>query len=441
MFGVEYRSAARSCRCKPNTGTAIKQAERRAILSIALLFCRILIYVAVMKLTFPSSKPSPGVDDQDWSNWQWQLQRSLRTEEDFSRQLFLTKSERAAFEKGKTLFQIRTTPYYLSLLEGDNDPLRRILVPDEKELEMGAQAELDPLAERKNNPVARVIHRYPDRVLLLATDMCSVYCRYCTRKHFTGQDHSAMTADETTGALAYIRSKPGIREVILSGGDPLTLGDGFLDRLLSQIRAIEHIEIIRIGSRMPVVCPMRVTPALVQMLRKHKPVVMMTHFNHPRELTAEAAAGLELLVDNGVPVFNQMVLLNGVNNHPAVVQALSRRLMYLRVKPYYAFQCDPSEGTDHLRTSVEETMAIQRALWGNLSGLAMPIFSLDIPSGGGKVTLAPDFLESSGDGVRRYQGWDGISAEYKDPDPRGRVLPADYANYLPEWELLKGSKS
>lgn len=436
MFGVAYRSAALCCR---SNALKAKIDLTTWTLRAAFVFWPNLFYGPLMKFTFPYIKPVDA-SEADWSNWQWQLQRSLRTEEDFSQRLLLRDEERTAFQKGKNLFQVRTTPYYLSLLESDDDPLRRILVPTEKELEMGAQAELDPLNERKNNPVARVIHRYPDRVLLLATDMCSVYCRYCTRKHFTGQDHSVMTQDELSNALNYIRSRPGIREVILSGGDPLTLGDGFLDRLLTQIRAIEHIEIIRLGSRMPVVCPMRVTPSLAQMLRKHKPVVVMTHFNHPKELTAQAAFALETFVDNGIPVFNQMVLLNGVNNHPAIVQALSRRLLYLRVKPYYAFQCDPSEGTDHLRTSVEETMAIQRALWGNLSGLAMPTFSLDIPSGGGKLTLVPNFEESRSDGVRKYKGWDGVSAEYRDPDPRGRVLPSDYENYLSEWDSIRNSK-
>lgn len=395
-----------------------------------------------MKFHFlPASRPD-SVSAEDWSNWQWQLQHGLRREQDFAAHLNLNASEREAFQKGETLFQIRSTPYYLSLIEGaqTDDPIRRILVPTDKELSAGSQSELDPLGEKKNNPVPRIIHRYPDRVLLLATDLCSVYCRYCTRKHFTGQDHAAMTGDEMIVAMDYIRARPGIREVILSGGDPLTLGDGFLDRLLTQIRSIDHVEIIRIGSRMPVVCPMRVTPRLVETLRKHKPVVVMTHFNHPRELTAESAQALEMFVDHGVPVFNQMVLLNGVNNHPAVVQALSRRLLYLRAKPYYAFQCDPSEGTDHLRTSVEETLRIQRELWGNLSGLAMPTFSLDIPSGGGKTTLVPDFLQSQENGVRTYRGWDGVVANYRDPDPRGRVLPTDWQIYENEWTSLKEGK-
>jgi lysine 2,3-aminomutase len=207
--------------------------------------------------------------------------------------------------------------------------------------------------------------------------------------------------------------------------------------VLHDLRAIEHIEIIRIGSRMPVVLPMRIDTETAVLLRKHKPVYVMAHFNHPRELTEEAATALENLVDHGVPVFNQKVLLNGINNHAAIVQALSRRLLFLRVKPYYVFQCDPSPGSEHFRTGVAESLEIQRELWGRLSGLAMPNLSLDIPGGGGKTGLVPDFEIKREDGSRTYRGWDGIEAEYRDPDPRLRREPADAADYLVEWEEIK----
>lgn len=394
-----------------------------------------------MKLTFPSAPRPSDVSESDWSDWAWQLRRSLKSAEDFQSALGLHEDERAAFLKGEGLFNHRTTPYYLSLVGGhEGDPLRRILVPHKNELERGAQSLFDPLGERRNNPAPRVIHRYPDRALFLVTDFCSVYCRYCTRKHFTGQEQVFPREDEYQAALSYLRSRTGLREVILSGGDPLTLGDAHLRRVLSDLRSIEHIEIIRIGSRMPVVCPMRITPGLVSLLREFKPVFLMTHFNHPRELTREAADALERCVDHGIPVFNQMVLLNGVNNHPAIVQALSRRLLYLRVKPYYMFQCDPSEGTDHLRTPVEESLALQRELWGSLSGLAMPSLSLDIPEGGGKAGLVPDFEIGRTEGARSYRGWDGVVAEYRDPDPRHARLPLDWELYAPEWESLKRAK-
>ena len=400
-----------------------------------------------MKLSFPSQinkmhQMSELISMQDWQSWTWQLRQSLKKKEDFSRQFKLSESELLAFHSGAELFNIRTTPYYASLCHNDtNDPIRRILMPTAQELAMGYQAQLDPLAETKNNPAPRIIHRYPDRVLFLVTDICSVYCRYCTRKHFTGQEQAFIKEDEYQQALRYIQSRPGIREVILSGGDPLTLSDGQIERVLSDLRKIEHLEIIRLGSRMPVVCPMRMTNELVTILKKFKPVYLMTHFNHPRELTLEAKAALDLLVDSGIPVMNQMVLLNGVNNHPAIVQALSRRLLYLRVKPYYMFQCDPSRGTDHLRTSLEDSESILRELWGNLSGLAMPNLSVDIPSGGGKVTLTPNFEISRSEQEREYRGWDGVTEKYINPSAQQKMLPLDFTEYVNEWEELKNAKN
>ena len=393
-----------------------------------------------MKLEFsPAARPQD-VAEADWLNWTWQLRRSLKTRDDFAGRFALTESEERGFADPR--FQVRATPYYASLASSavEHDPIRKILMPSGLELETGAQQMLDPLGEKRNNPAPRIIHRYPDRLLFLVTDTCSVYCRYCTRKHFTGQEQAFAKSSEYDQALSYIRSRKGVREVILSGGDPLTLSDAILERVLSDLRSIEHVEIIRIGSRMPVVCPMRITPELVRIIQKHHPVYLMTHFNHPRELTKEAARALTLAVDHGIPVFNQLVLLNGVNNHPAIIQALSRRLLFLRVKPYYMFQCDPSEGTDHLRTSVDESLEIQRELWGRLSGLAMPTLSLDIPNGGGKSSLVPNFEVGRSGRTREYVGWDGVRSDYVDPDPAGRLVPLDAETYQSEWDELKSAK-
>lgn len=395
-----------------------------------------------MKLAFaPSSKPED-VSASDWMDWMWHLRNALKTKADFERVFDLSEDEARGFEGAGSLFQVRCTPYYASLASRTQplDPVRRILLPTARELQSGHQQMLDPLGERKNNPAPRIIHRYPDRLLFLVTDTCSVYCRYCTRKHFTGQDEAFVRSAEYDRALSYIKNKTGLREVILSGGDPLTLSDKVLDRVLSDLRSIDHVEIIRIGSRMPVVCPMRITDELVGVIRKHHPVFLMTHFNHPRELTREAADALTRLVDAGTPVFNQLVLLNGVNNSPAIIQALSRRLLYLRVKPYYMFQCDPSEGTDHLRTSIDDSLAIQRELWGRVSGLAMPNFSVDIPDGGGKTSYVPNF-EVEREGNRRvYEGWDGVRAEYVSPPADSIIKPLDEEVYLGEWEALKSAK-
>ncbi len=385
-----------------------------------------------------------GLEIHLWDSWQWQLRKSLKSIQDFEKHFTLFESEKSAFNQSRQLFNIRTTPYYASLVgDHEQDPIRKILMPHALELKDFSESQLDPLGERKksNNPVPRVVHRYSDRALFLVTDICSVYCRYCTRKHFTGADQAFINEIEYQQALNYFRSKTGLREIILSGGDPLTLSDSILDRVLTDLRQIDHIEIIRIGSRVPIVAPMRVTSELVQILRKHKPVYMMTHFNHPREVTFEAANALELFVDHGVPVFNQMVLLNGVNNHPAIVQALSRRLLFLRVKPYYMFQCDPSQGTDYLRTSIDDSLAIQKELWGHLSGLAMPNFSVDIPNGGGKTSYAPVFETEKSMRSRKFEGWDGVQAEYFNPTEVQIQKPIDVEKYLHEWDQLKNSKN
>lgn len=395
-----------------------------------------------MKIQFHSHSCPDSVAQENWQSWTWQLQQAYKSKDQFLKHFQLTDDEARTFDQSPNVFNIRATPYYASLCTKDpQDPIRKILMPSGYELAKGSQSMLDPLGEKKNNPVSRIIHRYSDRVLFLVTDICSVYCRYCTRKHFTGQDQAFIKESEFHQALNYIRSHPEIREVILSGGDPLTLSDQHLDRVLSSLREIDHVEIIRIGTRMSVVCPMRVTTELCKTIRKYAPVFMMTHFNHPREVTLEAKAGLELMVDHGLPVLNQMVLLNGVNNHPAIIQALSRRLLACRVKPYYMFQCDPSEGTDHFRTSIEDSEAIQRELWGHLSGLAVPTLSLDIPNGGGKVSLAPNFEIFRDSESRTYKGWDGVVEKYVNPAPELKQIPSDVEVYQSEWDQIKTAQA
>lgn len=399
--------------------------------------------VLSMGLRFLPVVPRVETNCDQWNDWRWQFRMSLKSAEDFSHYFQLSENELRGFESQKQIFRAQTTPYYASLADKDQplDPIRLIMMPRVEETISLHQQMRDPLGESKpqNNPVERIVHRYSDRVLFLVTDLCSVYCRYCTRKHFTANDHAFIRNKEYDTAINYIRSHPGIREVILSGGDPLTISDSHLERVLADVRAIDHVEIIRIHSRMPVVAPMRITDDLVKIIKKNKPVYLITHFNHPREITQDAAMAVERLADAGVPVLNQMVLLNGVNNHAAIVQALSRRLLYLRVKPYYMFQCDPSLGSDHLRTSIDDSLQIQRELWGHLSGLAMPTYIVDIPDGGGKAALTPDFQISHQESVRRFKGWDGVEAEYRSPSLH--QLPLDVESYLGEWNSLKNSKS
>ena len=398
-----------------------------------------------MKFQFEKSLPRgpfENVSLEDWQSWKWQASHALKNLNDFEKVYKLTQSEIEGFKNAESNFQIRTTPYYATLAHpiNSNDPLRLIQTPSFRELTLGYQQMKDPLGEERNSINPRLIHRYPDRVLFLVTDFCTVYCRFCTRKRFTGNNKAFLSEDDFNKSIDYIKAHPGIREVILSGGDPLTLSDSQLEKVLIALRNIEHVEIIRIGTRMPVVNPFRITEDLVKMIRKYSPVFLMTHFNHPQELTFESAEAVSSFVDHGIPVMNQMVLLNGINNHPAVVQALSRRLLYLRVKPYYMFQCDPSEGTDHLRTSIEDSLEIQKELWGNLSGLAMPNLSVDVPHGGGKVGYTPNFEIQRTLEKRTYQGFDGVKADYINPPASEILKPQNIEQYILEWELLKNSK-
>ncbi len=394
-----------------------------------------------MKFNWRQINKPKVVSQEDWTSWKWQVKHSLKVKSDFEKVFSLTENEAKAFSGNDKIFKVRVSPYYAAVASASGsvkDPVRQIILPKTQELFEGQQSMLDPLGENANRPQKRIIHRYSDRCLFLVTDFCNVYCRYCTRKHFTGQEQVFPKASEYEEALSYIKKTKSLREVILSGGDPLTLSDSKLEKVLSDLRQIEHIEIIRIGSRMPVVNPFRITAELVGLLKKYKPVYLMTHFNHPDEITIEAAKCLELLVDNGVPVYNQMVLLNGINNNAAIVQALSRRLLYLRVRPYYMFQCDPSEGTDHLRTSIQDSLAIQKELWGHMSGLAMPNLSLDIPGGGGKAGLTPNFITSQSDKEWHFKGWDNKEGVYK--NPLNIVKPEVSQAYKSEWEEIKSTK-
>ena len=373
-----------------------------------------------MKFQFKSIS-TPSHLSKEWPSWKWQLKNLNYPWSKATSPFFLTGA----------------TPYYLKLIEESFESnLKDIVKVHPKEFQPQEQDLEDPLAEKAHSPTNRIIHRYPDRVLFLVTDTCGVYCRYCTRKYFTGKKEALIKQSSYLQALDYIKKQEGIREVILSGGDPLTLSDSILERILKDLRSIDHIEILRIASRMPVVCPMRLTPSLLRMLKKFNPLFLLTHFNHPSEITKQAAQALEKTVDSGLLVFNQTVLLNGVNNHPILIQALLRRLLYLRVKPYYLFQCDPSKGSGHFKTSIENSQWIQRELWGRLSGLALPSLSLDIPNGGGKVSLVPDFFIEKEDNKWTYQGWDHVTDTYISPKEKMKE-PPDLKTYTKEWLLLK----
>ena len=395
------------------------------------------------KIQFLYVSPPQSVKQSDWEKWSWQMQNSLTTSKDFTQYFELNREEKEAFSKSKNTFRIQSTPYYAQLVSTLAPTLRTTVVPQVKEFSSAYQQMSDPLAEKNHSPTGRIIHRYSDRVLFLITDFCCVYCRFCTRKHFTGASRSFPNLSSYEKALDYIRCHSGVREVILSGGDPLTLSNSKLKKVLEDLSQISHIELIRIGTKMPVVNPYRIDDGLCEILRevgRYQPVYFMHHFTHPKEITQQSAAALEALSFCRVVQMNQMVLLNGVNNHPAVIQALSRQLLYLRVKPYYMFQCDPSEGTDHLRTSVPQALELQSQLWGHLSGLAMWTLCLDIPQGGGKVSLVPNFLESQEDLNYHFKGWDGVRASYVSPPLKDVCYPEDVKDYLSQWKQIKEAK-
>lgn len=335
-------------------------------------------------------------------SWRKMLQKSLTTAEEVA-EVFGLDVEEVRKVAGK--FRIRINPYYLSLIKAKHDPLYKQVVPDIRELR-DSHGVSDPLAEDRDSPVPGVVHRYPDRVLFLVSHECASYCRFCTRKRMVG-DVAKMHPRFIEQGLAYIREHTEIRDVIVSGGDPLLLSDGRLEAILKSLRSIPHVEIIRIGTRVPCFLPQRVTARLVRMLKRYHPLFMNVHFNHPDEITPEAERALKLLADAGIPLGNQTVLLQGVNDDPVVMKRLMEKLLTCRVRPYYIFQADMVEGTEHLRTPVQTGLEMINRLRGWTSGLGVPHFVLDCPGGGGKVPLLPDYVESLTDRevvLRNYKG-------------------------------------
>ncbi len=345
--------------------------------------------------------------------WQKLLQKSLTTAEEVA-EVFGLKADEIRRVAGA--FRIRINPYYLGLIKAKGDPLYRQMVPDARELE-GTCGLQDPLAEDQESPVPGIVHRYPDRVLFMVSHECASYCRFCTRKRMVGDFHK-MHPQFIENGLAYIRRHPEIRDVIVSGGDPLLLSDERLEGILRELRAITHVEIIRIGTRVPCVLPQRVTAKLVRMLKKFHPLFINVHFNHPDEITPQSSKALNRLADAGIPLGNQTVLLKGVNDDPAVMRLLMQKLLACRVRPYYIYQADQVAGTEHLRTTVAKGLEIIKGLRGWTSGLAVPQFVIDTPGGGGKVPLLPDYVESITDEKVVMHNYKGKQFEYRQVQAR-----------------------
>ncbi|MCL2879161.1 MAG: lysine 2,3-aminomutase [Treponema sp.] len=364
-------------------------------------------------------------DSPEWLDWKWQYKHRITCIDELSHIITLSEKEQREIAgllevQNRKSFRMSITPYYASLMDPEDPgcPIRMQAIPSVYESSVQPWEMNDPLNEDNDSPVPNIVHRYPDRVLFLVTRQCAMYCRHCVRKRHVGEEDFIISEAEKEKAIDYIARTPQIRDVLVSGGDPLSMSDSKLEDIIARLRAIDHVEVIRIGTRMPVVLPMRITPALLAMLKKYHPLWMNVHFNHPRELTPESRKACADIADAGIPLGNQSVLLRGINDNTATMKELLLKLVQARVRPYYIYQCDLCEGSEHFRTPVETGINIIRELTGNISGFAIPRFVIDAPKGGGKVPINPDFVVSLDSEKITMRNFEGKLYEY--PQPRFR---------------------
>lgn len=358
------------------------------------------------------------VSQEQWDDWKWQVRNRIVDVDTLRKVIKLTEEEENDINEVLKKFRVGITPYYASLMDPDNpkDPVRMQAVPTIMETHESIADMDDPLSEDVDSPVEGLTHRYPDRVLFLITDQCSMYCRHCTRRRFAGQNDMGAPIERIDAAIEYIRNTPQVRDVLLSGGDALLVGDDRLEYVIKKLREIPHVEIIRIGTRTPVVMPQRITDDLVNMLKKYHPIWLNTHFNHPNEITPESTEACRKLADAGIPLGNQSVLLRGVNDCPHVMKDLVHKLVKIRVRPYYIYQCDLSMGIEHFRTKVSRGIEIIEALRGHTSGFAVPTFVVDAPGGGGKIPVMPQYLISQSPSKVVLRNYEGVITTYAEPD-------------------------
>jgi lysine 2,3-aminomutase len=375
----------------------------------------------------------PNVTNEEWNDWKWQVRNRIETVDELTKYIPLTEEEEEGARKCLETLRMSITPYYLSIIDKDdaNDPVRKQAIPMSLELHNSDADQLDPLHEDGDSPVPGLTHRYPDRALLLVTDQCSMYCRHCTRRRFAGQNDSALPMTQIDNAIDYIAKTPVIRDVLLSGGDALLMSDEKLEYIIKRLREIPHVEIVRIGSRVPVVMPQRITEDLVNMLKKYHPIWLNTHFNHPNEITEESKRACELLSNAGIPLGNQSVLLRGVNDCVHVMKDLVNDLVKIRVRPYYIYQCDLSMGLEHFRTTVSKGIEIIEGLRGHTSGYCIPTFVVDAPGGGGKTPVMPNYVISQSHNKVILRNFEGVITTYDEP-----------TNYTPgcQCEVCRGEK-
>lgn len=362
------------------------------------------------------------VSETEWNDWRWQVKNRLTTIEALRKVIRLIPEEEEGIRRCLETLRMAVTPYYATLMDPDDpaDPIRRQGIPTLHELEFSPEDLDDPLYEDVDSPVPGLTHRYPDRVLFLVTDQCSMYCRHCTRRRWAGTTDQPRRKTEIDAAVEYIRKTPAVRDVVLSGGDALLLSDERLEYIIASLRRISHVEIIRLGTRTPAVMPQRITADLVEMLAKYHPIYVNTHFNHPRELTPASVGALERLANAGIPLGNQTVLLRGINDCPVLLRQLFHGLLKARVRPYYLFQCDLSRGLAHFRTPVARGIEIIEMLRGHTSGLAVPTFAIDGPGGAGKIPLGPQYVVSQAPGMYVLRNYEGTLTVYREPEDVGR---------------------
>ena len=379
-----------------------------------------------------------------WSDWRWQMSNRIRTVTQL-RKYVMTLSDPTEMERVISKYPMAITPYYASLIREPTlaDPVFQMAVPQARELWDPAFLSDDPLEEEEDMPVRGLVHRYPDRALLLATTTCATYCRHCTRKRVAGTRECAISAARMQAVVEYLAQHPEISDVIISGGDPLTLSTASIEHILSSLRSVPSVEIIRIGTRAPVTLPQRITDELVQTLRKYQPVWVSTHFNHPHEVTEESIEACARLIDAGIPVNNQTVLLRGINDNPQTMEQLCRSLVRARVRPYYLFQCDLVRGVEHLRTPLSRGIEIMEYLRGRLSGFAIPLFVVDAPHGGGKIPVLPNYLVSASPTHTVLRNFEGMMVNYPEPQipPEPSKCPLARSTAPGVWEVATGKSA
>jgi len=357
------------------------------------------------------------VSQEEWNDWRWQLKNRIMSVDDLKKIVNLGSKEAEEMKKWMKYLRMAITPYYATLIDPDDreDPCWKRAIATAKEMKVSEEDMKDPLHEDIDSPVSGITHRYPDRILFIVTDQCALYCRHCTRRRHAGETDSPMSKKQIDMGIKYVKNTPQVRDVLLSGGDPLTMSNEDVEYIIKKLYEIPHVEIIRIGTTTPVTLPQRITPELVKMLKKYHPIYINTHFNHPKEITPESKRACEMLADAGIPLGNQSVLLRGVNDCPFIMKKLVQDLVKIRVRPYYLYQCDLSQGISHFRTSVSKGIEIIEYLRGHTSGLCIPTFVIDAPGGGGKIPVMPQYLISMNERKVILRNYEGVITTYTEP--------------------------